>query len=77
MLEKAYAKLHGDYQAMSGGYANEGIEDLTGGISESIMVEVCCYVTNHAEDFGFNNLFLLFGRISTTRTSSGQRTSFV
>jgi hypothetical protein len=39
LLEKAYAKLHGDYQALEGGYANEGIEDMTGGASESIRVK--------------------------------------
>ncbi|EJC98426.1 cysteine proteinase [Fomitiporia mediterranea MF3/22] len=38
LIEKAFAKLHGDFNALDGGYTNEGIEDLTGGVSESIYM---------------------------------------
>jgi hypothetical protein len=38
LLEKAFAKLHGSYQAIVGGWMCEGFMDLSGGLCETVTI---------------------------------------
>lgn len=36
LLEKAYAKVHGEYDAIANGWSGEAVEDMTGGVTSTI-----------------------------------------
>ncbi|KAF3763923.1 hypothetical protein M406DRAFT_95460 [Cryphonectria parasitica EP155] len=36
LMEKAYAKAHGDYNAIAGGWSGEAVEDMTGGVTTTL-----------------------------------------
>lgn len=38
-MSKQYAKVHGDYQAIDGGWAGDAVEDLTGGVTTLIHAD--------------------------------------
>ncbi|KAH6695406.1 calpain-1 catalytic subunit [Plectosphaerella plurivora] len=36
LLEKAYSKVHGDYESVSGGWPGQAVEDMTGGVATTL-----------------------------------------
>ncbi|BFZ25902.1 hypothetical protein BsWGS_28940 [Bradybaena similaris] len=39
LLEKAYAKMYGDYESLGAGHASDALVDFTGGVSEKLVLK--------------------------------------
>uniref|UniRef100_A0A8C5U8T3 Calpain-3 n=1 Tax=Malurus cyaneus samueli TaxID=2593467 RepID=A0A8C5U8T3_9PASS len=56
LLEKAYAKVHGSYEALKGGNTTEAMEDFTGGVTEFYEIKDApkdiYKIMKHANDRG-------------------------
>uniref|UniRef100_A0A8C0HDV1 Calpain-3 n=1 Tax=Chelonoidis abingdonii TaxID=106734 RepID=A0A8C0HDV1_CHEAB len=56
LLEKAYAKVHGSYEALKGGNTTEAMEDFTGGVTEFYEIKDApkdiYKIMKHAKDRG-------------------------
>ncbi|KAK5115558.1 hypothetical protein LTR62_001217 [Meristemomyces frigidus] len=78
LIEKAYAKAHGDYTSLDGGYAGEAIEDLTGGVGlqldpEDIMDKDRFW----KEKLSFVNEKYLFSTYSKLKTAGSEESCHV
>jgi hypothetical protein len=73
-MEKAYAKVHGDYDSISGGWPGDAVEDLTGGVTTTITTNrvlnrdlLWKEVLNPQGDFVFTVSALGYGASDTNR----------
>ncbi|KAF9009891.1 hypothetical protein BDQ17DRAFT_1406138 [Cyathus striatus] len=75
LLEKAYAKLHGTYSSISGGWHCEAVEDMTGGVSSFVQTRNILDVNRFwEEELSRVNKDRLFGCSLRALSSEGGRT---
>jgi calpain-15 len=70
LVEKAYAKAHGSYAQLSGGFIAEGLADLTGAPTETIVFEA--FRAGHVDELWMKLLsFVQAGFVMGVATSQG------
>ena len=57
-MEKAYAKMHGSYEALKGGTTVEAMVDFTGGIGELYNVRTKKLLMNKIQILSIKNAFV-------------------
>ncbi|KAK1659830.1 hypothetical protein BDP55DRAFT_732999 [Colletotrichum godetiae] len=62
LIEKAYAKAHGDFASLAGGWIGEGLEDLSGGVTTELLTSDTLDIEGFWEnEFSKVNEEFLFG----------------
>lgn len=73
LMEKAYAKAHGDYNAIAGGWSGEAVEDMTGGVTTTISTTRVLKKDKLWKELAFGNGDFVFAlsALGNTDTASG------
>ncbi|PVH99308.1 cysteine proteinase [Periconia macrospinosa] len=70
LIEKAYAKVHGDFKSIETGFSGEGVEDITGGVNTAIMTHSVLNKDKLWEELLNVNQDFLFSATSNSGTDS-------
>ncbi|KAH0553461.1 hypothetical protein GP486_006468 [Trichoglossum hirsutum] len=73
LLEKAYAKVHGDYDAIGGGVSGEAVEDMTGGVTTNLLTNKVLDKDKLWQELLGANKEFVFAALSPSSNAEGMR----